>query len=120
MTTQRMAYTTPAQQQRRPHIGKQKAKEGTHQEEYHQEEYQQEEHHDPTGLNMNHLLRAIEDLGMRQMEGQEQILNLQSNWMSQQEEWQKQQMEQQQEQYSQLTQTIHQVTERQERQDKHL
>ncbi|RYQ95329.1 hypothetical protein Ahy_B08g090527 [Arachis hypogaea] len=65
---------------------------------------------------MNHLLRAIEDLGMRHMEGQEQILN----WMSQQEEWKKQQMEQQQEQYSQLTETIHQVTERQERQDKHL
>ncbi|XP_015970430.1 uncharacterized protein LOC107493912 [Arachis duranensis] len=69
---------------------------------------------------MTHLLRAIEDLGMRQMEGQEQILHIQSNWMRQQEEWQKQHMEQQQEQYSQLTQAIHQVTERKERQDKRL
>ncbi|QHO20053.1 uncharacterized protein DS421_11g334460 [Arachis hypogaea] len=93
VTLQRLIYTTPDQQQRRPQIGKQKAKEGAHQEESHQEEYQQEEHHDPANLNMNHLLRAIEDLGMRHMEGQDQILNLQSNWMSQQEEWQKQQME---------------------------
>ena len=57
-------------------------KEGAHQEESHQEEYQQGEHPYPAYLNMNHLLRAIEDLGMRHMEGQEQILN----WMSQQEE----------------------------------
>ncbi len=75
---------------------------------------------------MSHLQEAIKDLGRRQMEGQEQLLHLQSqwmdrqeelfaNWMSQQGEWQKQQMEQQQEQYSQLTQAIHQVTERQER-----
>ncbi|RYR34459.1 hypothetical protein Ahy_A10g049365 [Arachis hypogaea] len=35
VTLERLVYTTPAQQQRRPHIGKQKAKEGTHQEEYH-------------------------------------------------------------------------------------
>ncbi|XP_057739947.1 uncharacterized protein LOC130957066 [Arachis stenosperma] len=69
---------------------------------------------------MTHLLRAIEDLGMRHMEGQEQILHIQSNWMRQQEEWQKQHMEQQQEQYSQLTQAIHQVTEREERKDKRL
>ncbi|XP_015944847.1 uncharacterized protein LOC107469975 [Arachis duranensis] len=69
---------------------------------------------------MTHLLRAIEDLGMRHMEGQEQILHIQSKWMEQQEEWQKQHMEHHQEQYSQLTQAIHQVTERQERQDKQL
>ena len=65
---------------------------------------------------MTHLLRAIEDLGQRHMEGQEQILNR----LSQQEAWQKQQMEQQQERYSQLTQAINQVNERQELQEKHL
>ncbi|XP_057760479.1 uncharacterized protein LOC130980855 [Arachis stenosperma] len=69
---------------------------------------------------MIHLLRAIEDLRMRHIEGQEQILHIQSKWIEQQEEWQKQHMEQQQEQYSQLTQAIHQVTERQECQDKQL
>ncbi|RYR01164.1 hypothetical protein Ahy_B06g080008 [Arachis hypogaea] len=101
-------------------IRKPKAKERVHQEEPHQEEYQQEEHYDPANLNMTYLLRAIEDLGQRHMEGQEQILNLQSNWLSQQEAWQKQQMEQQQEHYSQLTQAINQVNERQELQEKHL
>ncbi|RYR08533.1 hypothetical protein Ahy_B05g076269 [Arachis hypogaea] len=120
VTLERLVYTTPAQQQRRPQIGKPKAKEKVHQEEHHQEEYQQEEHHDPDNLNMTYLLRAIEDLGHRHMEGQEQILNLQTNWLSQQEAWQKQQMEQQQEHYSRLTQAINQVNERQELQEKHL
>ncbi|RYR48962.1 hypothetical protein Ahy_A07g035127 [Arachis hypogaea] len=101
-------------------IRKPKAKERVHQEEPHQEEYQQGGYSDPANLNMSHLLRAIEDLGMRHMEGQEQILNLQTNWLSQQEAWQKQQMEQQQEHYSRLTQAINQVNERQELQEKHL
>ncbi|RYR03813.1 hypothetical protein Ahy_B06g083169 [Arachis hypogaea] len=70
-------------------IRKLKAKERVHQEEPHQEEYQQGEYSDPAILNMSHLLRAIEDSGMRHMEGQEQILNLQTNWLSQQESWQK-------------------------------
>ncbi|RYR01169.1 hypothetical protein Ahy_B06g080023 [Arachis hypogaea] len=101
-------------------IRKPKAKEKVHQEEHHQEEYQQEEHYDSANLNMTHILRAIEDLGQRHMEGQEQILNLQTNWLSRQEAWQKQQMEQQQEHYSRLTQTINQVNERQELQERHL
>ena len=77
VTLERMVYTTPAQQLRRPHIGRQRAQEEAHQEEYHQEEY-----HDPANLNMTHLLRAVEDLGQRHMEGQEQMLNLQTNWLS--------------------------------------
>nr|XP_025702593.1 involucrin-like [Arachis hypogaea] len=115
-----MVHTSLAQQLRRPHIGRHRAQEEVHQEEYHQEYYQQEEQHNPANLNMSHILHAIEDLEMKHMEGQKQILAMQSKWMKQQEEWQKQHMEQQQEQYSQLTQALHQVTERQERQDKHL
>ena len=127
VTLQRLIYTTPAQQQRRPQIGKRKPKEGAHQEESHQEEHQQREYYDPTNINLNHIHGAIEELARSYMEGQEQQLHVQaqrmdrqeellSNWMNQQGEWQKQQMEH----YSQLTQAINQVTERQERQDKRL
>ncbi|XP_015954903.1 uncharacterized protein LOC107479271 [Arachis duranensis] len=91
-----MVHTSLAQQLRRPHIGRHRAQEEVHQEEYHQEEYQQEEQHNPANLNMSHILHAIEDLEMKHMEGQEQILAMQSKWMKQQEEWQKQHMEQQQ------------------------
>ncbi|XP_015949353.1 uncharacterized protein LOC107474263 [Arachis duranensis] len=136
----RLCYP-PAQQQRRPQIGKRTAQEEPHQEEPHQEElhqekpqqtgYQQEGQYDPTNINLFHIQGAIEDLPRRYMEGQEQQLHVQSQridrqeellsgWMDQQREWQKQQMELQQEHYSQLTQAINQVTERQESQDKHL
>ncbi|XP_015949030.1 uncharacterized protein LOC107473949 [Arachis duranensis] len=96
VTLEHMVHTSLAQQLRRPHIGRHRAQQEVHQEEYHQGDYQQEEQHNPANLNMSHILHAIEDLEMKHMEGQEQILAMQSKWIKQQEEWQKQHMEQQQ------------------------
>jgi len=76
VTPQRITYVTPAQQQRRPQIGRRTPQEEPHQEEPQQEEYQQEEYYDPTNINLNHIHGAIEELARSYMEGQEQQLHV--------------------------------------------